>query len=198
MLTLANAINTERHETSIVITDSILQTPTLNHPAYAPPRVAIPFTLDQLRPPGTAIQFGDDFLGYPNRDQLTTFHVYSQTGVYTVTAYGYHWEISKTSRITITDDALWGLNIRAPVSIEYNQPAVFSASVEFGNPIAYTWDMGDGTQLSGPVVTHTYFSVGMYTVTLTVADSVTSIQTGLQIQVVGITVFLPAMFAEPP
>ncbi|MFN2135837.1 MAG: META domain-containing protein, partial [Candidatus Promineifilaceae bacterium] len=39
----------------------------------------------------------------------------------------------------------------------------------------FQWDMGDGTQLSGPTVKYTYNTAGTYTVTLTVTD-----QAGLQ------------------
>lgn len=36
--------------------------------------------------------------------------------------------------------------------------------------IGYSWDMGDGTLLSGTAVQHTYATAGNYTVTLTVSD----------------------------
>ncbi|MEZ4986946.1 MAG: PKD domain-containing protein [Saprospiraceae bacterium] len=45
-----------------------------------------------------------------------------------------------------------------------------SFGLEVDNPAAdltYQWDMGDGTQLSGNIVAHTYIASGVYTVTLT-------------------------------
>ncbi|TRO54124.1 PKD domain-containing protein [Candidatus Bathyarchaeota archaeon] len=39
-----------------------------------------------------------------------------------------------------------------------------------GEIVAYNWDMGDGETATGPEVTHAYYSLGQYTVTLTVTD----------------------------
>ena len=50
-----------------------------------------------------------------------------------------------------------------------------SGSVNPGGTIqSYSWDMGDGTSLNGPVVEHSYSSLGDYTVNLTVEDSETN------------------------
>ncbi|MCX8182754.1 MAG: PKD domain-containing protein [Candidatus Methanomethyliaceae archaeon] len=39
------------------------------------------------------------------------------------------------------------------------------------DPLTYSWDFGDGTNASGPIVNHVYGSTGVYTVKLLVADS---------------------------
>jgi hypothetical protein len=39
-----------------------------------------------------------------------------------------------------------------------------------GDPLTYSWDMGDGTLLNGITVNHNYIALGMYTVSLTVSD----------------------------
>ncbi len=40
-----------------------------------------------------------------------------------------------------------------------------------GDGLSYAWTFGDGGSASGPVVTHVYTAMGVYTVTLTVIDS---------------------------
>lgn len=46
-----------------------------------------------------------------------------------------------------------------------------SGSYDLDGPLlSYQWDLGDGTTASGPVVNHSYFEPGAYSVTLTVTD----------------------------
>jgi len=57
----------------------------------------------------------------------------------------------------------------APYPVNYTATANLSRFI--GGALTYTWDMGDGTVLSGkPKVTHTYAAPGTYTVTLTITD----------------------------
>ena len=56
------------------------------------------------------------------------------------------------------------------------QPLALDANASFdpvqsGAALSYTWNFGDGTSASGPVVRHTYSSTGTYTLTLTAASS---------------------------
>ncbi len=48
------------------------------------------------------------------------------------------------------------------------------ASDPMSSPLAatYTWDLGDGTRASGPVVRHRYDRPGLYTVTMTATNGV--------------------------
>jgi len=57
--------------------------------------------------------------------------------------------------------------------VEEMEELTFDASSSYdpdGSIRRYTWDMGDGTQLSGQVVTHSYQEEGTYAITLTVED----------------------------
>jgi len=61
-----------------------------------------------------------------------------------------------------------------PVVPNPGSPAEFSAegSTDPNDPIvSYRWDLGDGTEATGPVVVHTYPDPGEYTITLVVTDS---------------------------
>jgi hypothetical protein len=46
-----------------------------------------------------------------------------------------------------------------------------SATDPDGQPLTYSWNLGDGTVKPGPIVTHTYQAPGLFTVILTVTDS---------------------------
>jgi PKD repeat protein len=52
----------------------------------------------------------------------------------------------------------------------------FTAVVTGGTNISYTWDFGDGSTATGPVVNHVYASTGTYTVTVTAVNPVSSVQ----------------------
>jgi len=53
------------------------------------------------------------------------------------------------------------------------ETTVFDASLSFdidGRIVSYEWDLGDGTNATGEIVTHSYSSPGSYVVNLTVTD----------------------------
>lgn len=55
--------------------------------------------------------------------------------------------------------------------------SIFDASESYSplnSPLTYSWNMGDGTLLTGDVLTHTYDTAGSYVVTLTVDDGLMS------------------------
>jgi len=94
-----------------------------------------------------------------------------------------------TARLTVTDDSGAGNAIATDtVTISVNHqpvanagPDIFTASSTIvfdgtrsvdadGNPLAYSWDFGDGSTGAGPRVAHTYAAGGTYPVILTVDD----------------------------
>jgi len=61
-----------------------------------------------------------------------------------------------------------------PTIPKVGEPVTFNASASTpngGEIVSYKWDFGDGHYGSGKIVTHTYTSLGTYTVTLNVTDS---------------------------
>ena len=58
-------------------------------------------------------------------------------------------------------------------TVAVGDPVTFYGSASSdpdGDPLAYSWDLGDSTVGSGVTVTHTYSAAGTYSVTLTVSD----------------------------
>ncbi|RKY40413.1 MAG: hypothetical protein DRP85_08615 [Candidatus Makaraimicrobium thalassicum] len=112
----------------------------------------------------------------------------------TITAYGInatdHWIELDTSTtadsVTFTTDVensivVFGSLSQPPIASfiytpenpVFNQTITFDASSSGENITAYKWNFGDGTTTAtpDPVITHTYVSPDVYTVTLTVTDN---------------------------
>ncbi|ELW67814.1 Polycystin-1 [Tupaia chinensis] len=58
---------------------------------------------------------------------------------------------------------LTGVRVNSSHALELQHPYLFSATGR-GHPAAYLWDLGDGTQLEGPEVTHSYNGTGTFPV----------------------------------
>ncbi len=131
-------------------------------------------------PDGTTLTFEWDFGDGSTSSAPVNIHTYSSQGAYIVT-------------LTVTDAD--GLSDTATTAILVTEPgnavpvASFSADPETGffpfdvqfdatssyDPdgtiVAYQWDFGDGGTGSGATITHTFESVGTFTVVLTVIDN---------------------------
>jgi PKD repeat protein len=119
--------------------------------------------------------FGDGTTG----SGQSVSHTYSSPGLYSVVlTVTDNRGISNTDRTTIT---VSGANIAptaapgGPYSGKVGQSVAFDgtgSSDPDGSIVSYSWNFGDGSALaSGATPSHTYTSIGNYTVTLTVTDN---------------------------
>ncbi|HEC81278.1 MAG TPA: PKD domain-containing protein, partial [Thermoplasmatales archaeon] len=165
------------------------QPPTQNQPPVA--NAGGPYTgyVDQFvyfdasgshDPDGTIVSYHWSFGDGTTSDGLQIPHKYSEPGTYTVV-------------LTVTDNNGAQDVDTATVTVlttSHNQPPVanaggpyygrvgdalfFTAYLSYdpdGYIVSYLWDFGDGGKVFGENVTHVYSNEGVYTVTLTVADS---------------------------
>lgn len=91
--------------------------------------------------------------------------------------YGRIWEF------TVVEVPIVGVAINLNGSMIAGQPLQFTARVLSGSNVTYTWDFGDGTQATGSTVAHTYPSSGLYTVTVSAANSLGVLTTATSLQV---------------
>ncbi|XP_070940014.1 polycystin-1 isoform X7 [Macaca nemestrina] len=107
------------------------------------------------------------------QSQPTANHTYASRGTYRV-----HLEVNNTvsSALAQADvrvfEELLGLSVNMSLAVEQGAPVVVSAAVQTGDDITWTFDMGDGTVLSGPedTVEHVYLRAQNCTVTVGAAS----------------------------
>ena len=119
-----------------------------------------------------AWNFGDGTFG----SGVTVSHSYANNGKYFVTI-----TVVDNEGATNSKTASVIVNNRAPIAefttsatiLGKQETVTFDASGSHdidGTIVKYSWTFGDGTTATGMRVSHSYFSVGVYTVTLTVTD----------------------------
>jgi len=120
--------------------------------------------------------FGDGSFG----TRATTSHVYTTTGNYTATL-----TVTDVEGLTGTDTAVITVNDPAPentapiANAGVDQTALVKASVSFNGSastddkgtVSYDWNFGDGSTATGMTTSHTFNTVGTFTVTLTATDA---------------------------
>ncbi|UCH88449.1 MAG: PKD domain-containing protein [Thermoplasmata archaeon] len=145
-----------------------------------------------------AWDFGDGSKGYG----ITTSHLYTNCGVYTVvlTVQDDNGAVDTDSiQITVNNVDPYNVNIVAKTSVVEDEVIFFTGSAS-DTPsdevlLAYDWDFGDSTSGQGTNPTHTYSSLGLYTVELTVTDDDgSSTSTSIQISVSNVD---PVAYAAP-
>ena len=120
--------------------------------------------------------FGDGGAGSGAR----LMHVYGSAGVYTVLLTvtddsGRRSNATTTAEIVpVVVNQAPTANAGGPYAGQRNVPVAFDggrSSDSDGSVVSYAWDFGDGTQGAGINPTHSYASVGSYSVTLRVTDN---------------------------
>lgn len=120
------------------------------------------------------------------KSQPVLNHTYNMTGTYRVTL-----EVNNTvSSVAAYADIqvfqeLHGLTVYLNPSVEQGAPMVVSASVESGDNITWTFDMGDGTVFTGPETTvqHVYLRAQNFTVTVEAASPAGHLSQSLHVKV---------------
>jgi hypothetical protein len=80
----------------------------------------------------------------------------------------------------IVQEVITGLTLANDGPTLLGQLTTFSATITSGNNVAYEWDFGDGSGGTGPLQTHTYQNVGVYTAQVMVTNN-SSLATGTTI-----------------
>ncbi|XP_045397110.1 polycystin-1 isoform X1 [Lemur catta] len=129
--------------------------------------------------------FGD---GSPilKQNQPVVNHTYTSRGVYLVRL-----ELNNTVSSAAAQagvrvfEELRGLSVHVSPAVEQGAPVVVSAAVETGDNVTWTFDMGDGTVLTGPEATveHVYLRAQNCTVTVGAASPAGHLAQSLQVQV---------------
>ncbi|XP_069469434.1 polycystin-1-like protein 1 [Ambystoma mexicanum] len=109
----------------------------------------------------------------------SAYHQYRQEGMYVirVTAYDEFYSATHQAGPYYVERAPNGLLIsRNPSRIHKDEVVNFTASLDEGTNVTYTWNMGDQTTYvnEGPVITHTYSSATSHNVTVTARNKVGS------------------------
>ena len=103
-------------------------------------------------------------------------HTYTDLGHYTasVTATNSVSTQVATTTVEVYEQAIAGLVAVNDSPTLLGESTVLTATVVSGTNIIYEWDLGDGTVVTGPVVTHVYPVAGVYTATVTASNAVSS------------------------
>jgi|GEM_PF-2475529 len=131
-----------------------------------------PLTVNFTNQSSDATNWSWDFGDSGSSTEKDPIHTYTTAGIYTVTltatnAYGSN---TKTLSNYISVE-------NSPVSDFYATPTSGTAplTVQFTNKstnaTSWTWDFGDGTNSNQKELSHTYYSIGVYTVTLIASNA---------------------------
>lgn len=141
-----------------------------------------------LPSPGGVLYVWDFGDGSPvlTQSQPVVSHTYMAAGTYHICL-----EANNTvSRVVARAEArvlqeLRGLSVHMSPAVEQGAPVVISAAVETGDNVTWTFDMGDGTVLTGPEATvqHVYLQAQNTTVTVAAASPVGHLSQSLPVHV---------------
>ncbi|XP_036165104.1 polycystin-1 isoform X4 [Myotis myotis] len=148
----------------------------------------VTFSPHPLPSPGSILytwDFGDGSPAMAHHQPMVN-HTYTSRGTYHICL-----EVNNTvsSTGTCTDvrvfEELRGLRVSLSSAVEQGTPVVVSAALESGDNVTWTFDMGDGTVLTGPeaAVEHVYLQARNYTVTVGVSSPAGHLAQSLPVQV---------------
>lgn len=137
---------------------------------------SVPFdSAGSIDPDGDTLQYQWDFGDGRTGSAIKPAHSYNAPGVYTVTLTVTDGDMSSTTvstTATITNTAPVA-DAGGPYSVLWGRPLTLNGGGSYdpdGHGLSYSWDFGDGNTGVGVTPSHTYDTLGVYAVTLTVAD----------------------------
>jgi predicted outer membrane repeat protein len=128
--------------------------------------------------------FGDGSVQRTTSNVIT--HTYTVAGSYPVTLTAFNESSQRSASlpfIEIYDVALAGLTATSDAPTVLGRPTQFWASITEGTGVYFTWDFGDGERALGDSVVHTYAAPGIYTVTLTAQNGVSTSSVQIPVRV---------------
>lgn len=141
-----------------------------------------------------SVEFGHDVVytwdfgdGTTGSGQVVT-HTYPAIpiGNYRVVLTAHNTVTTQTTQtyVTIFEEVIAGLTAVNDSPTPLGQATNFTATVSAGTNITYTWDFGDGNYVDGPIVSHIYPEVGIYTATVWAINTVGGLDTQTHVTVV--------------
>lgn len=120
----------------------------------------------------------------------TASYVYTQPGTYLVRVTARNSVSEANTEMTVTvnpapveDAPIANLVAQYSGEMLVTEPINFVAQVDGGSNILYTWDFGDGTSATGPVVSHSYSEPGTYSVRVIASNGVSSAEFAVTVTV---------------
>jgi PKD repeat protein len=123
----------------------------------------------------------------------TVAHSYASVGSYTarVTATNSAGSVVATTPVTITDVPVSGLSFTTSPTPTAGVTTFFTATIVAGTNVTYTWSFGDGSRSTGNPTSHTYATLGTYTVVVTATNGVSTVTITRTLTVASPIIVLP-------
>ena len=153
-----------------------------------------------------ALQLGDTWLESVVVVDASTINAVVSSGipagVYDLTIYNGDCQsdvLAEAFTVYTEEAPITGLTASNDGPTELGSLTTFTATIETGTNVTYTWDFGDGSSGSGPVTTHTYAAVGSYTATVTATNSAGSVEATTEVNIIAppqvfYFIYLPVTF----
>ncbi|MFK7805368.1 MAG: PKD domain-containing protein, partial [Anaerolineae bacterium] len=136
--------------------------------------------------------------------ESTVSHVYAESAVYTITAGLVDVANNRLTRTLVIDlppiRPIVGLDLNGKSLIPSNEAVSFEATIDQGDSVTYTWDMGDGTPpvttTTGLLADFTFPDFGIYDIVVT-AENPVSVMTSTFTAAYGVLNVTTSNFIDP-
>lgn len=141
-------------------------------------------------PAGVSYSFTNNPVTPPNSTTLRLFASPSTTlGNRTITIRGTSGSLTHTASIYLRIvERITGLSVTSSAPTWLGSSTWFEALTDRGSSISYTWDFGDGSTGTGSALSHTYATLGQYTVKVTASNAINSLDITLTVNVVDVPI----------